>query len=296
MKQLQRIGFIGLGKMGTPMVQRLVKAGFELYLCDADITKVQILTAELNAESLTVDNAASLDALITMLPNSEAVEQALLGSDGISGWVAQLSQAAVVIDMSSSDPERSRRLAILLAVWELDYLDAPVSGGVKKAQNGTLSILIGGEDRVLKSCYTALAAMGEQILFVGPAGSGHAAKALNNYVSATGLLATIEALHVAQRFGIEPEVMTEVLNTSTGRSNTSENKVPQFMLNGSYASGFTLQLMNKDLHIARNLAQRLNYPMRLGMHCVDVWDEVSRRATPMADHTEMYRLLIDKEP
>lgn len=131
MKQLQRIGFIGLGKMGTPMVQRLVKAGFELYLCDVDITKVQILTAELNAEPLTVDNAASLDALITMLPNSEAVEQALLGSDGISGWVAQLSQAAVVIDMSSSDPERSRRLAILLAVWELDYLDAPVSGGVK---------------------------------------------------------------------------------------------------------------------------------------------------------------------
>lgn len=161
MKQLQRIGFIGLGKMGTPMVQRLVKAGFELYLCDVDITKVQILTAELNAEPLTVDNAASLDALITMLPNSEAVEQALLGSDGISGWVAQLSQAAVVIDMSSSDPERSRRLAILLAVWELDYLDAPVSGGVK-AQNGTLSILIGGEDRVLKSCYTALAAMGNR--------------------------------------------------------------------------------------------------------------------------------------
>jgi 3-hydroxyisobutyrate dehydrogenase len=239
---------------------------------------------------LTRDNAASLDVLITMLPNSAIVEGVLLGG-GNDGWASRLAKGAVVIDMSSSEPERSRKLGSMLEERGLAYLDAPVSGGVKKAKEGTLAILVGGRSEVLTQCMPVLEAMGKSILHIGGAGSGHAAKALNNYVSAAGLAATVEALLVAQRFGIEPDVMTDVLNASSGRSNTSENKVKQFMLSGTFASGFALQLMNKDLKIAHALAQSVGYPMTLGDTVTAVWGEAAQRSTPATDHTEMYRLL-----
>jgi 3-hydroxyisobutyrate dehydrogenase len=225
-----------------------------------------------------------------MLPNSAIVEHVLLGG-GAHGWASRLASGAVVIDMSSSEPERSRRLGATLEERGFAYLDAPVSGGVKKAKEGTLAILVGGRAEVLARCRPVLEAMGTSVLHIGSAGAGHAAKALNNYVSAAALAATVEALHIAQRFGIEPEVMTDVLNASTGRSNTSENKVKQFMLSGTYASGFALQLMNKDLKIARTLAQSVGYPMTLGVTCTALWDEAAQRSTPATDHTEMYRLL-----
>ncbi|GJH31860.1 NAD-binding protein [Paraburkholderia hospita] len=290
MTDRKRIGFIGLGMMGAPMVQCLTNAGFALYIDDADAARAATLAAQAGAQRLTRDNAASLDVLITMLPNSAIVENVLLGG-GSDGWASRLAKGAVVIDMSSSEPERSRKLGAMLEERGLVYLDAPVSGGVKKAKEGTLAILVGGREEVLAQCQPVLEAMGKSILHIGGAGSGHAAKALNNYVSAAGLAATVEALLVAQRFGIEPDVMTDVLNASSGRSNTSENKVKQFMLSGTFASGFALQLMNKDLKIAHALAQSVGYPMTLGDTVTAVWGEAAQRSTPATDHTEMYRLL-----
>lgn len=292
--QPQRIGFIGLGMMGTPMAQCLGRAGFELFLADADAARTDALVAELGATRLDPDNAATLDTLITMLPNSSIVESVLLDGD-IQAWARLLPEGAVVIDMSSSEPDRSRKLGAALEKLGLHYLDAPVSGGVKKAKDGTLAILAGGVAAVLESRKPVLDAMGKSVLHIGAAGSGHAAKALNNYVSAAGLMATVEALHIAERFGIDPGAMTDVLNASTGRSNTSENKVRQFMLSGSFGSGFALQLMNKDLKIARALSESVGYPMRLGVTCTTIWDEVSQRSTPATDHTEMYRLLASDE-
>ena len=290
MTQKMRIGFIGLGMMGAPMVQCLVNAGFELYIDDADAARADTLAMQAGAQRLTHDTAASLDMLITMLPNSAIVENVVLGG-GNDGWASRLAKDAVVIDMSSSEPERSRKLGAVLEERSLAYLDAPVSGGVKKAKEGTLAILVGGRAEVLAQCMPVLEAMGKSILPIGGAGSGHAAKALNNYVSAAGLAATVEALLVAQRFGIEPDVMTDVLNASSGRSNTSENKVKQFMLSGTFGSGFALQLMNKDLKIAHALAQSVGYPMTLGDTVTALWGEAAQRSTPAADHTEMYRLL-----
>jgi 3-hydroxyisobutyrate dehydrogenase len=295
MTQKKRIGFIGLGMMGAPMVQCLVNAGFDLYIDDADAARADTLAAQTGAQRLTHDNAAALDALITMLPNSAIVESVLLGG-GDDGWASRLAKGAVVIDMSSSEPERSRKLGAALEERGLAYLDAPVSGGVKKAKEGTLAILVGGRADVLAQYQPVLEAMGKNILHIGGAGSGHAAKALNNYVSAAGLAATVEALLVAQRFGIEPEAMTDVLNASSGRSNTSENKVKQFMLSGTFASGFALQLMNKDLKIAHALAQSVGYPMTLGDTVTAVWSEAAQRSTPATDHTEMYRLLDRDAP
>jgi 3-hydroxyisobutyrate dehydrogenase len=295
MTQSQRIGFIGLGMMGLPMTTCLSKAGHELFLSDADEGRLSEILPMLKATRLDASNAKSLDVLITMLPNSAIVESVLLGNEGVEGWAASLAPGAVVIDMSSSEPARSRDLALKLEAFKLDYLDAPVSGGVKRAVEGTLAILVGGDAKVMARCHPLLEAMGKNILHIGTAGSGHAAKALNNYVSAAGLMATVEALHVAKRFGIDPDVMVNVLNASSGRSNTSENKARQFMLSGSFASGFSMLLMNKDLKIAKGLSDALGYPMRLGKTATTLWDEVSKQATPTTDHTEMYRLLVDND-
>lgn len=288
MTQPQRIGFIGLGMMGTPMTACLAKAGFELFLADADAGRLRDVQATLNACALTAENAKSLDILITMLPNSDIVERVLLGEDG---WAASLAPQAVVVDMSSSEPARSRELGQRLKTLNLHYLDAPVSGGVKRAVDGSLAILVGGDAEVLQRCRPVLDAMGKNILHIGDAGSGHAAKALNNFVSAAGLMATVEALHVAKRFGIDPGVMVDVLNASSGGSNTSLNKARQFMLSGTFGSGFSMQLMNKDLKIAKGLSDALDYPMIFGQSAIKVWNDVAQDATPATDHTEMYRML-----
>jgi 3-hydroxyisobutyrate dehydrogenase len=291
MTQPQRIGFIGLGMMGLPMTSCLSNAGFQLFLADADAGRLQEVQSALGASALTADNAGSLDALITMLPNSNIVESVLLGADGKSGWAAALTAGTVLIDMSSSEPARSRELGQKLAALGLHYLDAPVSGGVKRAVDGSLAILVGGDVQVMQRCQPLLDAMGKNILHIGEAGAGHAAKALNNFVSASGLLATVEALHVAKRFGIDPGVMVDVLNASSGGSNTSLNKARQFMLSGSFGSGFSMQLMNKDLKIAKGLSDALDYPLTFGQGTIKVWDEVAQDSTPATDHTEMYRML-----
>ena len=194
------------------------------------------------------------------------------------GWIDALPAGATVIDMSSSEPVRSRALGAHLAGKGLGYLDAPVSGGVRRAVDGSLAILVGGEAALLARWRPVLDAMGTSVLHIGPAGAGHAAKALNNFVSAAGLLATVEALHVAERFGIAPEAMTDVLNASSGRSNTSENKVKPFMLSGTFASGFSLRLMDKDLGIAGALAESVGYPLGFGRHCIATWHAVARGA------------------
>lgn len=292
MKNIHTVGFIGLGMMGTPMATCLSEAGYALLLHDADRSRSGALAESLHAGLLSADGAAGLDVLITMLPNSDIVEEVLFGQQ----WAERLPAGAVVIDMSSSVPSRSRDLAQRLQQQGLHYLDAPVSGGVKRAEQGKLAILVGGEEDVLSRCRALLSAMGSSVLHIGAAGSGHAAKALNNYVSAAGLTATVEALQVAHRFGIDPQVMTDVLNASSGRSNTSENKVKQFMLSGSYASGFALKLMDKDLQIAKGLATAVDYPLRLGEQCIDLWHQCAATVSASADHTEMYRLLDDNPP
>lgn len=286
-----KLGFAGLGMMGAPMARRLKEAGYQLYLMDASKERQDQLQEELGAQVLDESTAAEIDVLITMLPNSDIVESVLLGTDAASGLTRSLRANATVIDMSSSEPMRSRALGATLAERGLTYLDAPVSGGVKRAISGELAILVGGEESVLTTHHHVLSQLGGKILHIGTAGAGHAAKALNNYVSASGLVATVEALRIAERFGIEPAVMTDVLNASTGRSNTSENKVGNFMLSGRYDSGFALQLMVKDLNIAKSLAKDVDYPMAFGTACCQIWEEAARHSTPSTDHTEMYRLL-----
>ena len=171
-------------------------------------------------------------------------------------------------------------------------LDAPVSGGVSGAETGKLTIMVGGDAADVAEAKPYLAALG-RVVHVGPIGSGHAVKALNNLLSATHLWATSEAMLIGERFGIDPEVMLSVFNSSSGRSGSTENKWPNFILPGTFDSGFGLRLMLKDMGIAVQLADQVGVPEPSGSCALDLWDRASQGLPPTADHTEIARWLAE---
>ncbi|MDR7110901.1 3-hydroxyisobutyrate dehydrogenase [Microbacterium trichothecenolyticum] len=285
------IGFVGLGRMGTPMATRLAAAGYALQVADAVPAAVAaFLVAQPGAALLDLseqDPLDELDILIVMLPDSNIVE-AVLEEGGLAG---RLRRGALVIDMSSSEPLRTTALAQRLGGLGLRLIDAPVSGGVRGAIAGTLSTMVGGAGADLDEARPVLEHLAATVIHVGEVGSGHAAKALNNLVSATTVSVTVEALQTAARFGIDPAMMTEVLNSSSGRTNTSERKVAAFMLSGTFDSGFTLPLMSKDVSIAVDLAHRIGTPGDVSDAVAQQWRGIASFAARDADHTEMYRLI-----
>src|SRR5258708_29885478 len=230
---------------------------------------------------------ATAQALILMLPTSEIVED-VLERDQVAD---ALPPGCLVIDMSSSEPLRTRTLAARLRARVLSMLDAPVSGGVRGARAARLSVLAGGSEADLARATPVLNAMAATIIRVGDIGSGHAAKALNNLVSAATMSITVEALVLAEAFGISADTMTKVLNSSSGRSNTSENKVAQFMTSGSFDSGFSLPLMAKDVGLAVGLARALDRPVEVADHVADQCRRIAGEVSPATDHTQMYTLL-----
>jgi 3-hydroxyisobutyrate dehydrogenase len=288
-----KIGFFGLGMMGYPMAHRLTQAGHALAVMDLNADTVSRFVAEHPGAVAagSANDVGDADVAITMLPDSNAVEAIVLGGAGKPGLRESLKPGATIIDMSSSEPMRSRELGSTLAAKGLHYLDAPVSGGVKRAVDGSLAIMVGGDAEVLAKCEDLLKAMGKNLTHVGPHGAGHAMKALNNYVSAAGLVAMVEALHVGKKFGLDADLMVTILNNSTGKNNTTENKAKQFMLNSAFNSGFSLSLMAKDLGIAMGLGQSMDYPMHLGDEVLQIWRDANEALGKGADHTEMYRYL-----
>jgi 3-hydroxyisobutyrate dehydrogenase len=289
----RKLGFVGVGKMGYPMASLLHRAGHALTLFDAVRAQADRFTAE-HAGARVADSLeafSAVEVVITMLPDSEAVDEIVLGRQPHRGLIDILPPSATLIDMSSSQPLRSRALAQALDRKGLHFLDAPVSGGVKRAHEGALTIMVGGDQAQFREQRDLLQCMGKAIVHVGGPGAGHAMKALNNYVSAAGLVATVEALLVGQAFGLDPTVMTDVLNSSTGKNNTTEHKVVQFMLSGAFDSGFSLQLMAKDIGTAMDLGKSLGLNMRLGQRVLGVWSDAATNLEPSADHTEMYRYL-----
>lgn len=290
---MSKLGMIGLGKMGYPMAHLLHRAGYALTIFDLDRAQTTRFVAEHRgvSQATTLEEFATVQAVITMLPDSDVVDAVVLGQADRSGLIDILLPEAALIDMSSSQPLRSQSLAQALAQREIHFLDAPVSGGVARAVDGSLAIMVGGEASQFERYYDLLSCLGKVITHVGAAGAGHAMKALNNYVSAAGLVAAVEALLVGQQFGLDPAIMTDVLNSSTGKNNTTENKVKQYMLSGAFNSGFSLQLMTKDLETAMKLGEMLDGKMELGEEVLRLWSEAAGALDQSADHTEMYRYL-----
>jgi 3-hydroxyisobutyrate dehydrogenase len=286
---ITQVGFIGLGNMGRPMAGHLADAGFALTVSDAALGVTERFVAEHPTATAAPgpDSFAAVQALILMLPTSAIVED-VLEREQVAG---ALPPGCLVIDMSSSEPLRTRSLAARLQAKGLRMLDAPVSGGVRGASAARLSVLVGGSAADLAEATPLLTTMAKTVIRVGDIGSGHAAKALNNLVSAATMSITVEALVIAQAFGIDAGTMTDVLNSSSGRSNTSESKLAQFMISGAFDSGFALQLMAKDVGLAVALAQSLDRPAEIAGAVAGQWRRVAGQTSPATDHTQLFTLL-----
>jgi 3-hydroxyisobutyrate dehydrogenase len=289
-----RIGFVGLGNMGQPMVRRLVSAGFSVQgydlAPDARAALDQVTGA--SAVQQLVDVAEGADVVILMLPDSRAVQEVLIGS----GLLQAMAPGTVLVDMGSSEPARTRTLAGQAAERGIPMIDAPVSGGVRGAVAGTLTIMVGGPDETLARVRPVLEAMGGRVLHAGEVGAGDAVKALNNLMSAAHLLASSEAILAGTAFGLDPEVILDIVNGSTGRSWSTQTKWPDYVLSGAYNSGFGMRLMLKDMRIALELAKEAKTPARLAEAAVQLWSEAVDASAPTADHTEIVRWLEQESP
>lgn len=289
MSDTRRIGFVGLGNMGGPMSRRLVEAGYEVVGYDVAESARAALVAAGGSAAPDVGGVADADVLILMLPNS-AIVDAVLADPALRG---RLRRGQIVVDMSSSEPAATRTLAATLDALGVELVDAPVSGGVTGAQNGTLTIMAGGSPTAVEALRPMFDVLG-RLVHAGPVGSGHAIKALNNLLSATHLWITSEAMVAGERFGLDPAVMLAIFNGSSGRSGSTENKWPTFILPETYDSGFGLELMLKDMRIAVGLAEQVGSPSRLGADAVDLWATAARELPERADHTEVARWLRGK--
>lgn len=286
------VGIVGLGNMGMPMAKRLVAAGYQVLGYDVSPDARGELASHGGSP---VDDLAAVvrdvAIIVLMLPNSQIVDQVTAAT----GFRDGLRPGVTVVDMGSSEPLATRALSEDLAAVGVALVDAPVSGGVRGAVNGTLTIMTGGADDDVDRVLPVLQNLG-RVVRTGPVGSGHAIKALNNLLSATHLWATSEAMVVGARFGVDPRIMLDALNGSSGRSGSTENKWPNFILPGTFDSGFGLRLMLKDMRIANDLAAELGVPSELGEFAAQRWAEAADALPTSADHTEIARWIADRVP
>ena len=283
------VGFIGIGMMGAPMAACLAAAGWPLRIFDP---RPEALARFAGREGVTLagslaEAAEGAALVITMLPDGKIVRAAVLGPDGLA---SALAPGAVLADMSTSYPLETKALSEALAGTGIGLVDAPVSGGVGRAERGKLTIMAGGEGAVIERIEGALSALGT-VYRTGPLGSGHAMKVLNNYLSASGLAAACEAVLIGRRFGLDPDLMADVFNVSTGRSNATEVKLKQQVNNGKYAAGFTMELMSKDLRMAAALAGDLGVEAKGLAACAELYARALEVLGGKADHTEIMKLI-----
>lgn len=278
--------------MGQPMSARLGAAGFHVAAFDIDARARERAAGNAGVQAVSTVSAVAAGAqvVILILPDSGVVRRVVLDE----GLLEAMEPGALLIDMSSSDATETRALVGPIGECGVRFLDAPVSGGVAGAQTGTLTIMVGGGESDLAECRPALEALGREVIHVGDVGAGHAIKALNNLLSATSLLASSEVLATAIEFGLDPKVVLDVINRSSGKSFSTELKLPKFVLPGSFDSGFGLRLMLKDMQIAIGLARETGTPALLGEAATQYWAQAADALTEGADHTEIAKWVAQR--
>ena len=258
-----KVGFIGIGNMGWPMATNILKAGHDVTVYDSDPARCAgfVATQAGKAASAPAD-LKNVDYLVTMLPTGAIVRSVLLDPNG--GVARHLAPGTLVIDMSSSEPTGTRALGAELSKHQVVLVDAPVSGAVPRAKTGTLTIMMGGDDAAaMERAKPVLLCMGNRVFETGGLGTGHAMKALNNFVAAACYSAAAEALLVGRRFGLDEHRILDIINVSTGRNFNTEVVMKEHVVDRKFATGFALGLLAKDVKIAADLARevKLDAPM-----------------------------------
>lgn len=284
------IGFVGTGNMGWPMAACLVNKGFTVHVNDSRREVAENFVQQVGgfAPDSLRQLAAGAEMIVTMLPTSAIVERVLM--EGDDNLFAGMKPGTIIIEMSSGVPSATQKLAEKVAELGGTLIDAPVSGGVPRAKTGQLAIMVGGDPAAIEKAMPVLSAMGTSVLRTGAVGSAHAMKALNNLVSTGGFLIGIEALLIGQRFGLDPAVMTDVLNAATGMNNSTQKKFKQFVLSRTFDAGFTMGLLAKDLSIALQVGRETGTAAPLSALVKEMITAAQARFGDDADHTEMAKL------
>jgi 3-hydroxyisobutyrate dehydrogenase len=284
-----RIGFIGLGVMGAPMAGHLAKAGFSLAAHDISRVNADALASEHSAIRV-AENPRQIgemsDIVITMLPSGAYVQEVALGSPGV---IEGLHPGGLLLDTSSSEPWVTVDTAKALAAAGIDMVDAPVSGARMGAESAQLVFMVGGEKDPVNRVMPLLQVMGKRFFHLGPIGTGHAMKCINNLITSNTLVATAEGLIIGKRFGLDPDAMIDVLNVSTGMSWISQTQFKQRIINRKFDDPFKLALMLKDIGIAMELASRNSVPAQLSACGQELWRTAASQSKQGDSLSEMVR-------
>ncbi|KAI8001987.1 hypothetical protein LOK49_LG09G01224 [Camellia lanceoleosa] len=303
--QLERVGFIGLGNMGSRMANNLIKAGYKVTVHDLNHNVMKLFSERgVLTKDLPSEIAETSDVIITMLPSSTHVLDVYTGPNGLLSSGNRL-RPWLFIDSSTIDPQTSRKLSVAISncalkekkdYWETPVmLDAPVSGGVLAAEAGTLTFMVGGLEEAYLAAKSLFLSMGKSTIYCGGAGNGSAAKICNNLAMAVSMLGVSEAFSLGQSLGISASTLTKILNSSSGRcwSSDSYNPVPGVMegvpSSRNYDGGFASKLMAKDLNIAFASATEVGVKCPLTSHAKKIFTELCNHGHGMEDFSCVFR-------
>lgn len=266
---MKTVGVIGLGNMGRGMALSLKKGGYDVLGYDAAPGVVDKLAEQgVSGRASIADIARESDVLILSLPTSAVVEEVVLGPGGVA---AHAKPGLIVVDTTTADPASTRKVAAALAQVKVGLVDGPVSGGPKGAATATMTMVLGGADADIAAVEPILSVISAKRVHVGPVGSGHVTKIINNLLTGVHLLATSEAVRVAQAVGVDPEKLVEALNGGSGRNSATLTNYPTWVFNGKFDSGFTMKLMRKDVRLAMALLDGIDANAPIAKEAGRLW-------------------------
>jgi 2-hydroxy-3-oxopropionate reductase len=281
-----KIGFIGLGIMGKPMSKNLLKAGYELVVSDINKAAVdELVAAGAKFAATPKAVAAQVDIVITMLPNSPHVKTVILGENGV---IEGAKKGLIVADMSSIAPLVSREVAQKLAEKGVEMLDAPVSGGEPKAVDGTISVMVGGKQDVFDKCYPILKTMAGSVVRTGDIGAGNITKLANQIIVAINIAAVSEALTLASKAGVEPELVYQAIRGGLAGSTVLDAKAPM-MMDRSFKPGFRINLHIKDLNNVLETSHGVGVPLPLTAAVMEMMQSLKVDGFEMEDHSSLVK-------
>lgn len=281
-----KVGFIGLGIMGKPMSKNLLKAGYELVVFDRNIGSInEVVSCGAKAGKNGADVAAQSDVVITMLPNSPHVKQAVMGENGI---LEGAKEGLILVDMSSIAPLASQEICKACAEKGVKMIDAPVSGGEPKAIDGSLSIMVGGEKEVFDQMYDMLMVMGGSVVHCGDIGAGNTTKLANQVIVALNIAAVSEAFMLSTKAGVDPEKVFHAIRGGLAGSTVMEAKVPMITA-GNFTPGFKIDLHIKDLGNALETGHGVGAPLPLTSYVMEMLQNLHMDGYGQNDHSALVK-------